>query len=155
MPEGINQVWSMDFMHDQLEDGRTFRLLNVIDDFNRDAIGMEVDFSLPSERVIRELEQIISWGGRPQVIRCDNGPEMTSQGFMDWAERHGVKLLFIQPGKPNQNAFIQRFNKCFRLEVLDANLFNSISEVQMAADEWLMDYNEYNHRSFTLKRYQA
>jgi len=72
VPEGINQVWSMDFMHDQLEDGRTFRLLNVIDDFNREAIGMEVDFSLPSERVIRELKQIISWRGKPQVIRCDN-----------------------------------------------------------------------------------
>jgi len=72
VPQGINQVWSMDFMHDQLEDGRTFRLLNVIDDFNREAIGMEIDFSLPSERVIRELKQIISWRGKPEVIRCDN-----------------------------------------------------------------------------------
>jgi putative transposase len=78
VPEGVNQVWSMDFMHDQLEDGRTFRLLNVIDDFNREAIGMEVDFSLPTERVIKDLSQIISWRGKPQVIRCDNGPEHIS-----------------------------------------------------------------------------
>ena len=85
VPQGINQVWSMDFMHDQLEDGRTFRLLNVIDDFNREAIGMEVDFSLPSERVIRELKQIISWRGKPQVIRCDNGPEYISSAIQNWA----------------------------------------------------------------------
>ncbi len=75
VPLEINQVWSMDFMHDQLEDGRTFRLFNVVDDYNREAIGMEADFSLPSERVIRELKQMISWRGKPQVIRCDNGPE--------------------------------------------------------------------------------
>ena len=90
VPEGINQVWSMDFMHDQLEDGRTFRLFNVIDDFNREAIGMEVDFSLPSERVIRELKQIISWRGKPQVIRCDNGPEYISSAIQNWASERGA-----------------------------------------------------------------
>ena len=83
VPQGINQVWSMDFMHDQLDDGRTFRLFNVIDDFNREAIGMEIDFSLPSERVIRELKQIISWRGKPQVIRCDNGPEYISAAIQN------------------------------------------------------------------------
>lgn len=92
---------------------------------------------------MRVMDQLIEVYGKPQTIRMDNGPEMTSQGFTDSAERHGVKLLFIQPGKPNQNAFIERFNKSFRVKVSDANLFNSISEVQMAADEWLMDYNEY------------
>lgn len=81
--------------------------------------------------------------GKPQAIRLDNGPEMTSAGFSEWAREHGVQLLFIQPGKPNQNAFIERFNKRFRYEVLDANLFNSITEAQAAADDWLMDYNEY------------
>ena len=80
---------------------------------------------------------------KPRAIRLDNGPEMTSQGFTDWAQRHGVRMLFIQPGNPNQNAFIERFSRSFRVEVLDANLFNSISEVQMAADDWLIDYNEY------------
>ena len=91
VPEGINQVWSMDFMHDQLDDGRTFRLLNVIDDFNREAIGMEVDFSLPSERVIRELKQIISWRGKPRVIRCDNGPEYISSAIQNWAAEWGIR----------------------------------------------------------------
>ena len=85
VPLAINQVWSMDFMHDQLEDGRTFRLFNVIDDYNREAIGMEVDFSLPAERVIRELKQMISWRGKPLTIRCDNGPEYISAAIQNWA----------------------------------------------------------------------
>ncbi len=102
VPEGMNQVWSMDFMQEQLEDGRTFRLFNVIDDFNREAIGMEVDFSLPSERVIRELKQIISWRGKPQVIRCDNGPEYISGAIQNWAAEWGIRLEHIQPGKPNR-----------------------------------------------------
>jgi putative transposase len=83
VPQGINQMWSMDFMHDQLEGGRTFRLFNVIDDFNREAIGMEIDFTLPSERVIRELKQIISWRGKPQVIRCNTGPEYISAAIQN------------------------------------------------------------------------
>jgi len=85
VPLEINQVWSMDFMHDQLEDGRTFRLLNMIDDYNREAIGMEADFSLPAERVIRELKQMISWRGKPMVIRCDYGPEYISAAIQTWA----------------------------------------------------------------------
>ena len=111
VPEGINQVWSMDFMHDQLEDGRTFRLFNVIDDFNREAIGMEVDFSLPSERVIRELKQTISWRGKPQVIRCDNGTEYISSAIQNWASEWGIRLEYIQPGNPQQNAYVERFNR--------------------------------------------
>lgn len=118
VPQGINQVWSMDFMHDQLEDGRTFRLLNVIDDFNREAIGMEVDFSLPSERVIRELKQIISWRGKPQVIRCDNGPEYISSAIQNWASEWGIRLEYIQPGNPQQNAYVERFNRTVRYEWL-------------------------------------
>jgi putative transposase len=85
VPQGIRQVLSMDFMQDQLEDRRTFRLLNVIEDFNREVIGMEIDFSLPSERVIRELNQIISWREKPQVIRCDNGPKYISSAIKSWA----------------------------------------------------------------------
>jgi putative transposase len=91
----------MDFMHDQLEDGRTFRLFNVIDDFNREAIGIEVDFSLPSERVIRELKQIISWRGKPEVIRGDNGPEYISAAIQAWAQQMGIRLEYIQPGDPD------------------------------------------------------
>ena len=100
VPLVINLVWSMDFMHDQLEDGRTIRLFNVIDYFNREAIGMEVDFSLPSERVIRELKQIISWRGKPEVIRCDNGPEYISAAIQTWAQGWGIRLEYIQPDNP-------------------------------------------------------
>ena len=90
VPQAINQVWSMDFMHDHLEDGRSFRLLNVIDDFNLEALGIEIDFSLPSERVIRALRQIMSWRGKPIVIRCDNGPENISSTITKWAKDWGI-----------------------------------------------------------------
>jgi putative transposase len=100
VPLAINQVWSMDFMHDQLEDGRTLRLFNVIDDYNREAIGMEEDFSLPAERVIRELKQMISWLGKPLVIRCDNDPEYISAAIQNWAAEWGIRLVYIQPGNP-------------------------------------------------------
>jgi putative transposase len=115
----------------------------LIDEVNREALSIECGTSIPSGRLVRVMEQLLEVYEKPQAIRLDNGPEMTSQSFTDWAERHGIHLLFIQPGKHNQNAFIERFNKSFRTEVLDANLFNSISQVQMAADIWLMDYNEY------------
>lgn len=97
VPEALNEVWSMDFMHDQLEDGRTFKLFNFIDDFNREALGIEVDFSLPSAWVIRELQQIISWRGKPQVIRCDNGPEYISLAIQKWATEQGIRSEYIQP----------------------------------------------------------
>ena len=106
LPQVINQVWSRDFMHDKLEDGRNLRLFNVIDDFNREALGIEVDFSLPSERVIRALKQIISWRGKPQVIRCadlefcHNGPENISGTIQNWAQEWGIRFEYIQPGKP-------------------------------------------------------
>jgi len=139
----LNNIWALDLMRDTMYDGKPFRTLNVIDEGNREALRIECVTSIPSGRLVRVMDQLIEVYGKPQAIRMDNGPEMTSQGFTDWAERHGVKLFLIQPGKPNQNAFIERFNKSFRVEVLDANLFNSIPEVQMAADVWLMDYNEY------------
>ena len=92
MPEGVNQTWSMDFMHDQLQDGRSYRLFNVIDDFNREALGIEADFSLPSERVIRSLEQIIEWRGKPTMLRCDTGPEYVSGALITWAREQGIRL---------------------------------------------------------------
>ena len=108
----------MDFMHDQLQDGRTFRLFNVIDDFNREALNIELDLSLPSARVIRTLKQIIAWRGKPAVIRCDNGPEYVSAEVKDWSECWGIRLEFIQPGKPQQNAYVERFNRTVRYEWL-------------------------------------
>lgn len=141
VPETINQVWSMDFMHDQLEDGRSFRLFNVIDDFNREALGIEVDFSMPSERVIRCLEQIISWRGQPHVIRCDNGPEYVSAVLQNWAIKKGIRMEYIQPGKPQQNAYVERFNRTVRYEWLAQYLFETIDEVQNFATRWLWNYN--------------
>ena len=104
VPESINQSWSMDFMHDQSSDGRCIRLFNVIDDFNREVLGIDVDFSLPSERAIRSLDQIISWRGCPNVIRCDNGPEYISAALQRWANKRGIRIKYIQPGNPQQNA---------------------------------------------------
>ncbi len=138
----LNHVWALDFMRDTMDDGRPFRTLNVIDEGNREALRIECGTSIPSGRLVRVRDQLIEVYGAPRAIRLDNGPEMTADAFTDWARLHGIRLLYIQPGKPNQNAFIERFNKSFRDEVLDANLFNSLSEVQAAADGWLLDYNE-------------
>ena len=141
VPQAINQGWSVDFMHDQLEDGRSFRLFNVIDDFNREALGIEIDFSLPSERVIRALEQIIAWRGKPQVIRCDNGPEYISGTIQRWAREKGIELEYIQPGKPQQNAYVERFNRTVRYEWLSQYLWADLAEVQLYATEWMWKYN--------------
>ena len=141
VPEEINQVWSMDFMHDQLEKGRCFRLLNVIDDFNREALGIEIDFSLSSLRVIRALEQIISWRGKPKVIRCDNGPEYISSALQTWAENNHIKIEYIQPGNPQQNAYVERFNRTVRYEWLSQYYWKDLAEVQLFATKWMWSYN--------------
>ncbi|MBO9981199.1 IS3 family transposase, partial [Xanthomonas phaseoli pv. dieffenbachiae] len=141
VPEAINQVWSMDFMHDQLADGRSFRLFNVLDDFNREGLGIEVDLSLPSARVIRSLEQIIEWRGKPAVIRCDNGPEYISGALLSWAQRHGIRVEHIQPGKPQQNAYVERYNRTIRYAWLAQTLFDTIDQVQDKATRWLWTYN--------------
>ena len=125
VPEAINQVWSMDFMHDQLSDGRSFRLFNVLDDFNREGLGIEVDLSLPSSR----------------VIRCDNGPEYISGALLAWAERQGIRIEHIQPGKPQQNAYIERYNRTVRYGWLARTLFDTIEQVQDRATRWLWTYN--------------
>jgi len=141
VPEEINQVWSMDFMHDQLSDGRSCRLFNVIDDFNREGLCIDVDFSLPTERVIRSLEQIIEWRGKPQAIRCDNGPEYISNKLRNWAQKKNIDLLYIQPGNPQQNAYIERYNRTVRYDWLALYLFESIEEIQDYATSWLWTYN--------------
>ena len=141
IPEAINHVWSMDFMHDQLEDGRSFRLLNVIDDCNREALGVEIDFSLPAGRVIRTLDQIIERRGKPIAIRCDNGPEYVSSALLTWAEKEGIKLQFIQPGKPQQNALVERFNRTVRYEWLSQYYWKDLEEVRLFATQWMYQYN--------------
>ena len=141
VPTTCNDVWSMDFMHDQLSDGRPFRLFNVLDDFNREGLGIEVDFSLPAQRVIRALSQIIEWRGAPKALRCDNGPEYISDALTQWARQRGIQLNYIQPGKPQQNAYIERYNRTVRYDWLNQHLFRSIEEVQEAATHWLWTYN--------------
>lgn len=141
VPEVINDTWSMDFMHDQLSDGRSIRLFNVIDDFNREGLGIEIDFSLPTDRVIRALNQIIEWRGKPKSIRCDNGPEYISHRFLAWAEKQGIKIEHIQPGNPQQNAYVERYNRTVRYDWLSHYLFESIQEVQDFATRWLWTYN--------------
>lgn len=141
VPEEINATWSMDFMHDQLADGRSFRLFNVIDDFNREGLVMEVGLSLPAARVIRALEQMIEWRGKPQIIRCDNGPEYISGQLLAWAARQGIHIEHIQPGKPQQNAYIERYNRTVRYDWLNQDLFDSIEDVQAFATRWLWSYN--------------
>lgn len=141
IPEAINECWSMDFMHDALEDGRSFRLLNVIDDFNREGLGIEADFSLPGKRVIRTLERIIEWRGKPRTIRCDNGPEYICAVMTNWARRQGIRLEYIQPGKPQQNAYIERYNRTVRYAWLSQYLFETIDEVRDFSTRWLWSYN--------------
>ena len=141
VPETVNQVWSMDFMHDQLQDGRCIRLLNVLDDFTREGLGIEIDFSLPSERVIRALENIIEWRGCPREIRCDNGPEYVSGIFQSWAEKRGIRIRYIQPGKPQQNGYAERYNRTVRYDWLNQYLFESLEEIQEFATAWLWTYN--------------
>lgn len=141
VPKAVNQVWSMDFMCDQLSNGKTFRTFNVMDDCNREGLGIEVDVSLPSARVTRALDQIIEWRGKSAALRCDNGPEYLSQTLVEWANRHRITLLYIQPGKPTQNAYIERFNRTARHEWLDMHQFESIAHAQDLATKWLWQYN--------------
>ena len=147
VPEQINDTWSIHFMHDQLKDGRSFRTFNVIDDYNRECLGIEVDLSLPALRVIRTLERIIEWRGKPKAIRCDNGPEYISQKIVDWAKTQDIKLQYIQPGNPQQNAYVERFNRTVRHEWLNQFLFNSIEHAQETAKRWKWSYN--NERPHT------
>jgi len=141
VPVTINETWSMDFMHDQLGDGRSYRLLNIIDDCNREGLAIEVDLSLPAERVVRTLDQLIEWRGKPRQIRCDNGPEYISGKLAQWSDKHNVELLFIQPGKPQQNAYVERYNRTVRYDWLSHYIFDSIAQVQDYATKWLWTYN--------------
>ena len=140
-PDTANLSWSLDFTSDSLASGRAFRTLNVIDDFNREVLWIEVDTSLPTVRVIRTLEMIASWRGYPKKIRLDNGPEFISKKLAQWAIDHEVELAFIQLGKPTQNAYVERFNRTYREDVLDAYIFSSLQEVRDITEEWMESYN--------------
>ena len=137
----INQSWSMDFMSDSMVGNRKFRTLNVMDDCSREVLAIEIDTSLSSKRVIRTLERIIEQRGMPATIRTDNGPEFTSKDLELWSLDKGINIQFIQPGKPMQNGYIERFNRLYREAVLDAYLFFDLSEVRILTDEWIEEYN--------------
>ena len=134
-------MWSLDFLSDALTDGRKFRLLNIIDDYNRESLTMEADTSLPAGRVIRALEQIIARRGKPSNLRTDNGPEFISHKLAQWCEQQQITIQFIQPGRPMQNAYIERKNGSIRRELLNAYLFTSLAEVRSLCEEWRNDYN--------------
>lgn len=136
-----NQHWSCDFMSDALWSGRRFRTFNVIDEFNREGLRIEVDTSLPALRVIRALSELVEVRGAPLTIRLDNGPEFIAQALADWAASRGIALRHIQPGKPTQNAYCERFNKTYRTEVLDCYVFDSLTEVRAMTEDWLHRYN--------------
>ena len=140
-PAQPNSFWSMDFMSDSLSSGRKFRTLNILDDFNRESLAIEVDYSLPAERVVRVLEQVALTRGYPAFIRVDNGPEYISQRLLEWAAQHGVTINHIQPGKPAQNGYIERFNRTYREDVLDQYWFSNLEEVRSITEDWMNIYN--------------
>lgn len=141
VPGRPGEMWSVDFMSDVLINKRKFRTLNVIDDYNRQAITVEAAYSMPATRVTQILEYAIKEQGKPACIRVDNGPEFISKEFKDWCAKKEIVIQHTQPGKPMQNGYIERFNRTFRENILDAYLFDNISQVQQLADEWMEDYN--------------
>ncbi len=142
VPALPDKVWSADFMSDALHTGKRFRTFNVTDDFNREALHIEVDTSITSVRLVRVFEQLRQEHGLPQVLRTDNGPEFLGETFTAWAKDAGMAIQYIQPGKPNQNAYIERFNRTYREEVLDQYLFTSLDHVREATWWWMLEYNE-------------
>lgn len=140
-PPALNVGWAIDFMRDTLYDGRVYRTLNVLDEGNREGLGIEIDTSLPCRRVIALLEQLVEIYGPPAKLRLDNGPEFIAEKLAEWCGEHGIALQHIEPGKPNQNAYMERFNRTFRTEVLDRWVFTSLDEVRQVTEAWLEEYN--------------
>ena len=143
----VNERWSMDFVGDSLADGRTFRTLNIVDDFSREAPAIIVDQSLPGQRVVRELEALVAQRGVPEMIVTDNGPEFAGKALDAWAYRRGVTLHFIRPGKPVENAYVESFNGKFRDECLNEHWFTSLAHARDVIEGWRRDYNEVRPHS--------
>ncbi len=144
LPIAVNITWSMDFMHDVLCSGRKFRVLNVIDDYNREALATESEHSFPATKVVNLMERLIEFNGKPNTIRVDNGSEFIAKDFKSWCNQEEITIQYIQPGKPMQNAYVERFNRTFREDVLDAYIFEDIKQVRQQAEHWRQDYNHYH-----------
>ena len=142
VPLQANHCWSMDFMCDSLFCGRSFRTFNLVNDFNREVLVIEVDLNLPAPRIIRVLERVVAWRGYPKKLRMDNGPEFITVTLAGWAEEHGIELEFIKPGKPTQNSFIERFNRTYRDEILNMYVFRTLNEVRELTANWVTEYND-------------
>ena len=138
-----NLTWSMDFMRDSLFQGKPFRAFNVIDDFNREALNITIAKSITSERVIMALDQLIEWRGKPQCLRVDNGPEFLAHILQEWCADEQIELRYIEKGCPSQNGYVERFNRTFREDILDPNIFITSGQAQIKANEWIWNYNNY------------
>lgn len=137
-----NESWSMDFVSDGLVDGRRLRCLNIVDDFTKECLAIEVDTSLPGRRVVSVLQRLADFRGLPKSITVDNGPEFVSKVLDEWGYRHGLRLDFIDPGKPQQNAYIESFNGKFRDECLNEHWFLSIRHAKGVIEDWRQEYND-------------
>jgi putative transposase len=153
IPLQPNMEWAMDFMSDALDNGRTIRTLNIVDHYNRQCMGITIDFNLPARRVIETLERVIERHGKPVSIRTDNGPEFRSKRFQLWMEDNHIQWNPIQKGKPQQNAIIERFNKTYREDVLDAHVFSTLEHARHVTERWIEDYN--NERPHQALNYQT
>lgn len=152
IPLEKNKSWHIDFMSDVLASGRKIRTFNVVDAFNRQCIGIEIGFSMPSVQVTRLLDQWIEINGKPESIRSDNGPEFTSKHFAKWLHSKGIRWEAIQPGHPQENGIVERFNGTFRKEILDANILRDLKHAKEITQEWVMEYNhERPHESLNNK----
>ncbi len=146
-PLEANLTWSMDFMHDSLESGRRFRTLNIIDDYNREALAVDAEYSISSTKLVEAVKRVIEWRGKPESIRSDNGPEFTASAFQEFCESYGIIHKPIQKGKPMQNGYIERFNRTYREDVLDSMIFSNLNQVREETSKWMEDYNEKHPHS--------
>jgi putative transposase len=147
VPTAPNQRWSMDFVCDQLSNNRRFRVLNVVDDYSREVLGQLVSVSISGRQVARFLDQLIEQRGQPGTIICDNGTEFTSKAMFFWSKETGVRLGFIQPGKPTQNAFVESLNGKFRNECLNQHWFRTLEEAKYDIEQWRQHYNHVRPHS--------